>query len=596
MNRPMLRLSLRAVAILIAVVAVADPAMTSLRSPKARVAVVAADRSRDSALSRRVARSLETRFSVVDAPLPGADAAVLVGETLPASFSELSTPLFVVRDDAASDRVRIETVHAPRTSPLDAAVPVTIVVRTSGARNRTLETQLSAGGVVVNRSTRPVEGERSQVTPSFAPTAVGAVSLRVTARIAGSGDSATADVITDVRETRWAVLFYDPRPSWMSTFVRRAIERDPRFVVTSRVVTSRNVSADAGAPPARLDDLSNTSRFDAIVVGAPDALADAEIAGLDDYARKRGGNIVLLCDGGFIPKVSRLTQVAQWTMPERRRAPLPIISHTPGATGVDTVLLASELSWPTQTPRTADVLAVTVTTDDSSTGRPILWRVPLGAGRVVVSSALDAWRYRDRGQGAFDKLWQTVVADASAASLPAIDVRVSPAPVRRGDNIDVDVTLRDAALRDVASPRDTVRAGVAAEIVGSRGSRRSIRLLPSGNVGEFHTTVRAPNDTGPYRVMVSSGGLSADAPLVVADDVFRPAPSDIDLLESIAASRGGKVLSATALDALAPAIAAIVRPASRAETWHPMRSAWWILPFALALGAEWLLRRRARLS
>ena len=231
---------------------------------------------------------------------------------------------------------------------------------------------------------------------------------------------------------------------------------------------------------------------------------------------------------------------------------------------------------------------------DSTGNRPVLWRASLGAGRVIVSSAFDSWRYR--AQSSFDKTWQTLLADASSASPPAVEVRVSPAPVSPGENVDVDVTLRDAALREVSTPRDTIRASVTAQIVGPRSSRTSIRLWPTANVGEFHTTVRAPRDTGAYRVVAASDGLSADAPLVVANDVSRPIPSDIDLLESVVASRGGKVFSAAALDGLVPAIASVVRPASRAERWHPMRSAWWIVPFALALGAEWLLRRRAGLN
>jgi len=86
------------------------------------------------------------------------------------------------------------------------------------------------------------------------PVGVGAAALRVVATLSGTADSAAADMVVDVRDARWSVLFFDPRPSWQSTFVRRAIERDPRFVVTSRVVTSRNVSVDAGEPPSRLDD------------------------------------------------------------------------------------------------------------------------------------------------------------------------------------------------------------------------------------------------------------------------------------------------------------------------------------------------------
>jgi hypothetical protein len=594
MNRRALRLSLRFIAILIAALAVIDPALTSMRAPKARIAVVAADRATDSTLARRVATSLRRQFTVIDAPLSIADATVLVGETVPGQFRELSTPLFVVRDDSTTDHVRIETIRAPRTSSLDATVPVTIVARTFGARGRTLEAVLSAGGTVVNRTARPIESDRSQLTLSLAPTAVGTVPLRVTARISGTRDSAMADVVTDIRPARWSVLFFDTRPSWMSTFVRRAVERDPRFVVTSRVVTSRNLSTDAGSPPNRLDDLSATSGFDAIVVGAPDLLLDGEITGLENYARRRAGSVVLVYDVAATGKVSRLTEWSGWMAKERRRLPAPVIAPTPGNTTIDTLLLASEIAWPYPLPHGADVLARTAAVGDSTANRPVLWRAPLGSGRIIVSSAFDSWRYR--AQSSFDKTWQTLLADASAASPPAVDVRVTPAPTSPGNDIDVDVTLRDAALREVSSPRDTVRASISAQIVGPGSSRTAIRLWPTASVGEFHTTVRAPHDTGVYRVVVTSDGLSADAPLVVANGVSRPTPSDIDLLESLVASRGGKVFSASALDRLGPSIASVIRPASRAETWHPMRSAWWILPFALALGAEWLMRRRAGLS
>jgi hypothetical protein len=82
----------------------------------------------------------------------------------------------------------------------------------------------------------------------------------------------------------------------MSTFVRRAIESDPRFVVTSRVVTSRNVSTDVGQPPGRLDDLAELALFDAVIVGAPESLGDRDVAGLEAFLRRRGGSVVMLLD------------------------------------------------------------------------------------------------------------------------------------------------------------------------------------------------------------------------------------------------------------------------------------------------------------
>src|SRR6185503_11402090 len=116
------------------------------------------------------------------------------------------------------------------------------------------------------------------------------------------------------KQTRFSVLFFDPRPSWMSTFVRRTIERDPRFVLTSRVVTSRNVSTDAGRPPARLDDIIALASFDAIVIGAPDALTAADVTGLEAYLRRRGGGVVFLFDQRAPGAYERLTNAGGWTV------------------------------------------------------------------------------------------------------------------------------------------------------------------------------------------------------------------------------------------------------------------------------------------
>jgi hypothetical protein len=39
-------------------------------------------------------------------------------------------------------------------------------------------------------------------------------------------------------------------------------------------------------------------------------------------------------------------------------------------------------------------------------------------------------------------------------------------------------------------------------------------------------------------------------------------------------------------------VAAAVDPPAERRVIHPMRSPWWIVPFGLALGGEWWLRRR----
>ena len=422
MNSRALRLVLRGLAILIAVAGVVDPAITSNRASKARVAVVATDNSRDSALARRASRSLGKRFMVIDAPLSATDATVLIGDRLPRGFRELSTPIFAVEGDSTETHIAIEAVRSPTVAPLDARVPVAVAARARGARGRMLDVILTSNGVVVDRTSRPISADdQVGATLSFVPTAAGTAPLRVSATIAGTKDTASADVVTDIRQTRWPVLFFDPHPSWMSTFVRRAVERDPRFVVTSRVVTSRNVSTDAGNPPSRLDDLVGTERFDAIVVGTPDALSDQDIAGLEDFARRRGGSIVFLYDQRSTGKSARLTHATAWAM-RTNRTPVPIVRKSVASGGTpDTSLLATEIAWPQPLPSNVDVLARTVAAArDSSANRVVLWRAPVGAGRVIVSTALDAWRFRDRAQSSFDRLWQSVIADAASEQVQEV--------------------------------------------------------------------------------------------------------------------------------------------------------------------------------
>src|SRR5262249_44535190 len=151
--------------------------------------------------------------------------------------------------------------------------------------------------VAVDHVTRTVarDDDTLDVALTFIPSSASATLLRVIAHVDGATDAA-GEALVDVVDRKWPVLFYDPRPSWMSTFVRRAVERDPRFVVTSRVVTSHNVNTDAGNPPGRLDDLSALSLFDAVVVGSPAAMSADDADGLEAFMRKRGGSVVLLLD------------------------------------------------------------------------------------------------------------------------------------------------------------------------------------------------------------------------------------------------------------------------------------------------------------
>ena len=123
-----------------------------------------------------------------------------------------------------------------------------------------------------------------------------------------------------------------------------------------------------------------------------------------------------------------------------------------------------------------------------------------------------------------------------------------------------------------------------------------VRLWPSGTPGELEGELTVPEKPGVYRVAVSGDGARGDAPIIVTSDARHPSPDDRDLLAAWVASRGGRTLSSSQLSELPSTLIAAIHPVVRAEMWHPMRSAWWIVPFALWLSAEWWMRRRRGLA
>ncbi len=579
---------IRSIAVAIAIAAAVDPAITSSRTTQPEVEVVPVDFGNDSALVARVIGELGNGFSITPAPLAGADATVLVGDHLPTGHSDLAAPLFAVSSDRGGPSVAILAVDAPHATPIDARVPIVVRTRTAGVRGRKLDITLRNGDVVVDRVERTIGSDDEPLTTTlvFTPTGPGAVSLRVTAVFADApaGQGTAADLAIDVRDRRWSVLFFDPRPSWQSTFVRRAIEGDDRFVVASRVVTSKNISTDAGSPPSSLDDLTGVGRFDAVIVGAPEALTDRDVTGLEAILRRRAGSVVLLFDDHVAGPYQRLIGTSPWSTNAAGRVEsiLPVTGDTAG-------LRAADIAWPTHLPDGATVLAGIAPTKGSTTPRaPIVWQLPVGAGRVIVSGALDAWKYRDASVSGFDAFWRNVVANAANAAPPPVTLSLSSSVLEPNESADVTVTVRDAALHPLPANADVSAAIEAA----SGDSQETVVLWPDGAPGELRGQVRAPMAPGVYRVAVTASGNKADAAMIVARHVARPDPDERALLATWVGAHGGIALSASRLSQLPAAIRAVVHPAPRPVRWHPMRAVWWLLPFAGCLSLEWYWRRK----
>lgn len=582
----------RVFAIAIAVAAALDPSLTFNRPVPPLVGLVAADSVADRAVLARVAESLERDAVVVHGAVEGVAGVVIVGDALPPVAFAWQGVGFSVHDDASGARVRITRAHVPSRVPLEARVPVLVSVRVLQARGARVVLALhDEAGAVVDRTEISVASDSAELSAALAlvPTAPGLRRASVSATIRGRDAVARADLATHVQDARRSVLFFDRRPSWMSTFVRRAVEQDPRYVVSSRIETSRGVSTDAGRPPPSLDDLVALEPFDAVVVGAPDALTARDVEGLERFLRRRGGGVVLLFDSIDGDAIRTLTRVSEWS---RATAATPFRVRA-GAS--DTAVLASQLAWPSQLPAGATPVAYSSPTPtDSAAPRPVIWRTAVGAGTMIVSGVLDAWRYRGDDQQGFTEFWVAQIADVAEAAVPALELSLAHPAVVPGERTELGIVLRDVANAVHAASR-TVSATVSAQLAATADAAAesaAIPVWPAATLGHFVGRVEAPARPGVYRIAVRAGGAEASTHLVVADSVARPYRDERALISGWAASRGGSSHVASDLGALRRALLATVPTAQRQVEWFPMRSPWWIVPFVALLAAEWWARRR----
>lgn len=573
----------RTLALAIPAVAAIDPAITVTRPSRPVIAILAGRAPDDSALATRLARELAHDATPVLAPLPGADATVVVGAHVPAHAADIASPAYAIVPDLARPAATLDAVSAPPRAALDSRVPVAISARVLGARGRTMAFTLRVAGVVVDRVERAVasDDDRARADLAFVPTATGAARVEVSAGLVGGASPVTTGLVIDVRDARTAVLFYDPRPSWMSTFVRRAIERDPRFVVTSRIVTSRNISTDAGQPPANLDDRAALAPYAVVVVGAPEALSDHDVTGLEAFMRRRGGSVVFAMDQHSPGPYERLLAASSWGGASGRPLAVTPVQPDGGA------LRASELAWPTDLPPGADVVATSAPTAETI-AHPAVWRSAVGAGQLLVSAAFDAWQFRDEPGSPFDVFWQRAIADAAAHVAPALDLRLTQAQLAPGETTELHVVVREASLG--VADGTPVRTEVSAA-AGASG-KESVLLWPEGAVGCFRGTIHAPSKPGLYAVSVTANGVRETVPYAVARGAAHAEGDDRDLVAGWTVARGGRVYDVAHLTELRDAVLRSARGSPERVPWHPMRSGWWIAPFALALGVEWYTRRR----
>jgi hypothetical protein len=561
---------LRAAAVLIALLGVVDPAITRTRRGTPTVAVVRADTLRHKRAFDAVRARLRAAGVQVTNAAGAHDAArVVVGAALPASLDEDTTravPTSVYAPATAS----ITQLSMPARTVLSAPTVVSVDVwaRNAGA----LTVQLVERGTVVSTITLDVRaGARSTVVLPYTPTHAGEHAL--TAQVLT--DAARADTVRLTRallvdSLPWRVLAWDARPSYLATFVRRALARDPRFVVKSRVVTTRAPSATVtrgtANVPASLAAV-DPHGVDVLLLGAPDALTATDVNAVQRLVREDGLPVVLLADqtGGAL--LRSLTGVDAWSAVPRRDA-VSLASATDSA-----ALRALAFASPVRLPRDAESLV-------QRGNAVVLWRQPVGRGEVLVSTAFDAWRFRDAGQSAFDITWRERVAEAADRRPPAVTFTPAAAVVAPDERLPLTV---NSSARPTLVRIDSAGVEHPLPVFATASNDAWVTVVPP-------VAIASATGSATARLVARAGRDSAVMPLVVDPQAGRDLDDAPEVVRAWAESRDGRVVGT--LDSLVTGVLAAQRAAPQPLPWHPMRSPWWIVPFTLALGGDWWLRRR----
>ena len=547
------RLVLRAVAYAIAIAGVLDPVWTQTVARYETLDLVASDATsaataarlhatiRDFANARIV---LHDRASAASACPPNGKCVMLStgwiphptdGEVIgvvrviperPAVIQQLDAPLRAHRDAVSSLRVHL---HRPVT------------------RIEIFDGTTLVGAADVNQQTT--------LDVPWLPVAPGARALRVEA----GGERADVGVV--VAETPARVLMYEPQATWLGTFVRRAIEEDSRFELQGRTRLAPPVSVARGSGPSLSS--SALERTEVAVVSSPERLTRAEVDLLERFVTDDGGSLVILMDQR--PDGAAMRLLPGIAAERREREPQSI-----------GLLRASE--WLSFAP------AVGVNVLASVDEQPVIVSRLAGRGRVIVSGALDAWRFR-RGS-AFDTFWTTVAWDAASLAMPSLLVRTDRAAARPGEEIQV-----VAEARRVEGDSEWHTRGEAE--ANCDGERQFIRLWPGTRPGVFRGSLRGARE-GQCVISVAVDGVSGSAPVTFDDDFVRVRPDDN--LGAVAAAFNAVLTADVNDDRLLDAIRAHVSATEAPLEGRPMRSPWWLLPFASCLGVEWWLRRRSGVS
>ena len=178
------------------------------------------------------------------------------------------------------------------------------------------------------------------------------------------------------------------------------------------------------------------------------------------FVTERGGALILVPDAAVPERLRALFELPRLE-PALLERPVPVLID-------QTRILASELLFVAAEDRSVKPIA---RVKHGSAERTAIFAAYRGNGQVVVSGALDAWRFRGAPETSFAALWQGLIADAAGSAVPRVSVEVEPMLTRPGEEVTLRVRVRETEW--VKSADHFQLPAVSASVASASGSSDS---------------------------------------------------------------------------------------------------------------------------
>ena len=534
-------------------------------------------------------------------------------------LKSLQIPLYCVGvgQEKASARTRdiiLRGIRASRAAFVNNRVPVNVELIVRKFPRVPLTVELLEGDRVV--ATKPTTVRRDEalldVELSYVPEKPG--THKLTVRVSPKPgelrtDNNQIETTIQIIKGGLSVLYVEGRVRWESAFVRRALDESPDIRLDSYTL----LSPAGGAQPQALDPaLFKHTRYDVFIIGDTNSnrFTHEQLTGLAKAVEEGSG---LLMTGGYESfgaggyGQTPLAPVLPVRLSRRHGQIDRPIRVEPTEAGLRHYVMrmgaGGKAAWKKLLPlqgasqlgpvdrKRGQVLA------RGPGGETLLVAAPYGTGRVLAFAGDTTWRWytHSRAEQVYHKrFWRQLIlwlAKREVEKASKVWVKVDRRRVPLGEKVELTAGGLDGEGNVITDAR------LIAHIAGPGARKDSVELARQGNVyrgsyvrtdavGDYHVTAKAERDGQ----LLGSG---KDMFLVFSEDLeLSQTRAELTFLRDLAYLAGGRPVYD-----LKKFLAQLDEQDLRVEFARPIVASlwdrwWWMVLFAMLVGAEWLLRKR----